>query len=290
MGSIWLNGRTAGYPNLYEALKARGIKVATYSGWETRSRSTGGYEQFYGVICHHTASNTTPANDLNYMVNADDGPISTGLLDRTGLFTIISGGAANHAGKGGGTSDGGGTAWHTSRGMVPGNDANRYILGIEAANDGVGQPWTPEQIDAYPKLVAAICDIYGFVNPTDIRSHNEWTPPRKIDPRGPSPWQPANANSPWDMNAFRASVPSGGTTPIPPEDDDMPKPYLVQVVPAGTVYVCDGAYIHYKWITDGDSLARIQEDMKTKGYDPTLHAIQPYQLTDQGVLVGPQPG
>jgi hypothetical protein len=292
VGSIWLNGRTAGYPSVYDVLRNAGCQVATYSGWETRSRSSGGFNGYWGVICHHTASQTTPANDLNYMVSASDGPVSNGLLDRTGLFTIIGAGATNHAGKGGGQgSSGGGTPWVTSRGTIPMDSANSYVFGIEAANNGVGEPWPKAQTDAYVKMCQALCQAYGFVVASDIRSHNEWTPPRKIDPRGPSPWQPANANSPWDMNGFRNTV---GQLPAPippsPEDDDMPKPYLVQVVPDGTVYICSGDYVTYRWITDGDSLARIQADMKAKGYDATLHAIQPAQLADQGILVGPAVG
>src|SRR5262245_47893292 len=188
VGTIWLNGRVAGWPNLADALRARGVAVATYAGWETRSRSSGGYERLWGLIAHHTASQTTPANDLSYMVNAEDGPISTGLLDRTGLFTIIAAGAANHAGKGGGSSGGGGTTWQTSRGTVPPDKANQYILGVEAANDGVGQAWPQIQQDNYVALMAALCAAYGFVPASDIRSHHEWTPPRKIDPRGPARW------------------------------------------------------------------------------------------------------
>lgn len=221
MGTIWLNGSTPGYPNIYDALRSRGVNVATYEGWEWRSRSSGGYEQLRGVICHHTASKTSPANDLSYMVNADDGPISSGLLDRTGLFTLIAGGAANHAGKGGGSSSGGGSPWDTSSGPVPPDDANRYVFGIEAANDGVGEPWPKAQTDAYVLLVGALVDIFGFVVASDVRSHNEWTPPRKIDPRGPSPWQPANTSSPWDMNAFRSSVVMATPGPQPEPEDEV---------------------------------------------------------------------
>jgi hypothetical protein len=206
VGSIWLHGRTGGYPNLVDVLRAGGVDVATYAGWETRSRSSGGFEGLWGVVCHHTASKTTPANDLAYMVNADDGPISSGLLDRDGRFTVIAAGAANHAGKGGGSSDGGGTPWRTARGTIPANDANRYAFGIEAANDGIGEPWPTAQQDAYVKMCRALADGYGFVVATDYRSHAEWTPPRKIDPRGPARWQPANTSQPWDMNGFRADV------------------------------------------------------------------------------------
>src|SRR6185369_7534891 len=102
MGSIWLDGRLSGYPNVVTVLRNAGCAVAEFDGWQHRSRSSGGFNALLGIIVHHTASSTTPANDLNYMVyGCPDNPVSNGLLDRTGLFTIIGAGATNHAGKGG---------------------------------------------------------------------------------------------------------------------------------------------------------------------------------------------
>lgn len=219
MGSIWLNGSTPGYPNVLDVLQAAGVSASGYEGWTTRSRSSGGFSGFYGIVAHHTASKTSVENDLHYMVyGCPDKPVSNGLLDRTGHFTVIGAGATNHAGKGGGTSDGGGSVWNTSSGTVPGNSANSYCFGIEAANDGVGEPWPQAQQDAYVLMCHALCEAYGFVVVSDLRSHNEWTPPRKIDPRGPSKWQPANANSPWNMDLFRQDVSTGIQ---PPEDDQV---------------------------------------------------------------------
>jgi hypothetical protein len=223
MGAVWLNGRTAGYPSVLDVLRNAGVKVATEPGWESRSRSTGGFDGLWGIVCHHTASNTSPANDIRYMVTASDGPVANGLLDRSGLFTITAGGASNHAGKGGGSADGGGTPWRTSRGTIPADNANRYAFGIEGANAGQGgDPWPKAQQDTYVAMCAALCAAYGLNPATDIRSHAEWTPPRKVDPRGPARWQPANANSPWTMDPFRADVAAAMAGAPTPEDDDMP--------------------------------------------------------------------
>lgn len=225
MGSIWLSGRTVGYPNVVDVLRAAGVNVETFEGWETRSRSSGGFEAFLGVVCHHTASQTTPQNDLHFMVyGSPDAPVSNGLLDRTGTFTIIAAGASNHAGKGGGSSSGGGAPWYASKGQVPPDSANSRCFGIEAANNGVGEPWPQAQQDAYVKMVRALCDAYGFVVDSDVRSHEEWTPPRKCDPTGPSRFAPpgngrgCNGADLWSMPTFRAEVVAGGQ-PKPDEEE-----------------------------------------------------------------------
>jgi hypothetical protein len=204
-------------------LTRAGVSCSGYPGWETNSRSSGGFEALLGIVAHHTASDTTPANDLNYMVNGPDNPISNGLLDRSGHFTAIASGASNHAGKGGGSAEGGGTAWHCSKGTVPADSGNSRCFGIEAANNGVGQPWPQAQQDAYTKMCAAVSDAYGLVMPSDLRSHAEWSPPRKIDPRGPAKWQPANTSSPWAMDGFRSDVAAlmAGVPPIPGPTGDM---------------------------------------------------------------------
>ena len=204
-------------------LTRAGVSCSGYPGWETNSRSSGGFEALLGIVAHHTASDTTPANDLNYMVNGPDNPISNGLLDRSGHFTAIASGASNHAGKGGGSAEGGGTAWHCSKGTVPADSGNSRCFGIECANNGVGQPYPQAQQDAYTKMCAAVSDAYGLVMPSDLRSHAEWSPPRKIDPRGPAKWQPANTSSPWAMDGFRSDVAAlmAGVPPIPGPTGDM---------------------------------------------------------------------
>jgi hypothetical protein len=221
MGSIWLDGRTAGYPNVATVLRNAGVNVQEYAGWQTRSRSSGGMNQFMGILAHHTASNTTPQNDLSYMVNGSpDAPVSNGLLDRDGVFWLIAGGASNHGGKGGGSDSR--PPWDTSKGRMPVDASNSNTFGIECANNGVGQAYPEPQQNAYTKMCAALSSAYGLRMPSDLRSHWEWTD-RKCDPTGPSRFCDGNRNGcngacRWNMDIFRAEVASimgGGPPPTP---------------------------------------------------------------------------
>src|SRR5215510_7210242 len=127
MGAIWLT-------DLADAVASSGLEYRTWPGWETRARSSGGYDQFWCLFVHHTASNTSPDNDCTYMwQNASDRPIGALLLDRTGRVTIGAAGATNTQGKGG--------PCKTSRGTIPADRGNTYGLAIEAANAGTGEPW-----------------------------------------------------------------------------------------------------------------------------------------------------
>ena len=256
MGAIWLNGSTHGFPNVVDVLRAAGVNVVEFEGWRNRSRSSGGFNNLMGILDHHTASQTTPANDLNYMVyGSPDAPVSNGLLDRTGTFTIIAAGASNHGGRGGGSADGGGETWVTSRGPVPPDASNSNCFGIECANNGVGEPYPVAQQDAYIKMNRALVDAYGMVPSMDIRSHAEWTPPRKIDPRGPSRWQPANSSSPWNMNAFRDEV--AGTLPAPTPGGNLVF-HIIHVDGSNAAFVgmLDGKGIGHtlSWVTNGNQL------------------------------------
>jgi hypothetical protein len=190
MGAIWLH-------DLPDWLEVAGLDVRTWDGWETRSRSSGGYDAIYGVVVHHTASNTEPDNDCHWEWEAsDDRPIGAMLLDRTGRVTVGAAGATNCAGKGG--------PWTTSVGTVPLDKGNAYTISIEAANSGTGETWPTVQLDAYTVLVATLCDRVGLDPRRDIAAHFEWAPTRKIDPAGPPRY--ASGGASWDMEAFRADV------------------------------------------------------------------------------------
>jgi N-acetyl-anhydromuramyl-L-alanine amidase AmpD len=202
--SLWLL-------DLADVIRAAGLPVVEYSGWTTRARSSGGFPagQPTGIVVHHTASSTSPGNDAAYIAeNADVAPISQLLLDRTGTVTVIAAGAANHAGSGG--------PW---RGIPP-DQANTHTIGIEASNNGVGEPWPQAQTDAYITLVAALASRYE-IDVANVITHHEWAPSRKIDPAGPSPWAAGKAT--WPGNAFRTSVNNAlnNNTPAP---QAWPKP------------------------------------------------------------------
>lgn len=221
------------YPQLLDVLRAAGVtcqESSTTNGWQTRARSSGGFPSTpLGIIWHHTASSTSPANDLGFMINGSaDAPVGNMLLDRSGVVWPIAAGAANTAGRGG--------PFAFSRGTVPQDQGNTRTWNIEAANNGVGEPWPQVQIDAYFAASNALSQLFGN-RPDDIAGHADWTPGRKIDPATAGavqgPWRPRSINSSqtWNLDDMRAEANRRATnaptptppdpTPPPPEDDDM---------------------------------------------------------------------
>lgn len=202
MGKFWLT-------SLPDVLAAAGLAVDTYDGWEVRARSTGGYDEVFAVQVHHTASDTSPAADMSYMwEGSPDRPVGAVYLARDGRVTVGAAGATNTSGKGG--------PRETVHGTIPADAANKYVISIEAANDGVGELWPAAQLDAYVTAVAAIDAAY-WLSVGDVHAHHEWTD-RKIDPAGASPYA-TGANS-WNMDAFRADVHNAGHQPPPDQGDD----------------------------------------------------------------------
>ena len=200
MGSRYLT-------DLASVLRDGGLRVTEYSGWQTRARGSGGYESGRPthVMCHHTASPASAdgKGDAAYCATGDeDAPLSNILLDRTGLVWVLAAGATNTNGSGKDTWGGG----------VPENSMNSYAIGIEAGNNGVGEPWPTAQQDAYVQMIRVLCAHYNIPN-NHVRSHFEWAPDRKSDPAGQSRW--ASGSAKWNMNGFRSECAAEG-------DDDMP--------------------------------------------------------------------
>lgn len=180
--------------DLADVIRAAGLSVVEYEGWPTRARSSGGYDSGRPavVMVHHTASDAAPANDAAYMCETSENrPVANLMLTRTGEVWVLAAGATNTNGKGGPT------------GVCPVDSMNTYAIGVEACNDGVGEPWSDVQQDAYLTLVEALCARYGI---GQVTGHAEYAPDRKIDPAGPSRWPPINSNKTWDMNEFRSDL------------------------------------------------------------------------------------
>ena len=182
---------------LADLLRGAGLTVREYDGWQQRHRHSGGFNGApKGIIVHHTAS---PAawdgqRDVDYMtVQCDVAPMANLYLDRTGQWWVLAAGATNTNGKGG--------PW----GPMPLDSANSRVIGIEAGNSGVGEPWPDAMQDSYVRGVAALADGYG-VDSNNILAHHEWAPGRKCDPAGPSRFGSINGSRSWDMNAFRSAV------------------------------------------------------------------------------------
>jgi hypothetical protein len=215
MGDYWAHW-------IPDYLGPAGVRFSLVDGWRTRSRSSGGYDGVYGVQVHHTASSKTPAQDMAYQyVNAATRPIGAMLLDRTGLVHVGCAGATN-------TSGAGAARW-SSRGVIPKDSGNRYLIAIEAANNAMGERWPDPQCEAYVRLCAALVRGANAETPGpdlhagDVHAHYEYAPDRKVDPRGPSRWADG-ALELWDMDAFRRDVAGLLTPPPPPPPPPSPPP------------------------------------------------------------------
>jgi len=244
------------YPQLLDVLRAAGVAVAesaTTAGWQTRARSSGGFPSTpLAVMWHHTASSTTPASDLSWMIDGcPDAPVGNMLLDRTGTVWPVAAGAANTAGKGGPST--------FSRGTVPADQGNTRIWSVEAQNDGVGEAWPTVQLDAYFTASNALSAMFGNL-PADIIGHAHYTFDsgggyRKIDPAtsdaAAGPWWPGSINTSgtWNLDDMRdeatrraATVPTPTPpTPTPtPEDDDMAATFIISNTGNGQVALVYG--------------------------------------------------
>lgn len=170
---------------LINHFKKWGLRVEERQGWRHRGRP---YDFFpRAIICHHTASGAESGNFASETIvslgRSDlPGPLCQFLLGRDGTVKMIAAGYANHAGYGGPKSG------------LPQDMGNTYAYGIEAENNGVGEPWSKAQLNAYYRLCAALLDWMGTKDVSRVIGHKEWAPGRKIDPAG------------IDMNKFREQV------------------------------------------------------------------------------------
>ena len=175
---------------LGDVLRAAELDVEEHGDWRNRGRDLQSVDR---IICHHTATGKTWTDPAvaGLLINGRPdlpGPLSQLGLDREGTFHLIAAGKANHNGYG-----------------LSGNNT----IGIEAYNDGRGEPWLAVQMDAFIRGCAAICRHLGW--PAEkVLGHKESDPGRKIDPT-------------FDMAMFRRSVAALLDAPVTPqqEDDDV---------------------------------------------------------------------
>lgn len=190
---------------LADVLRDAGCAVEDLGGWRDRGRDLDSVE---GIVWHHTASTVHTSDTAMYRILRDGrrdlpGPLAQLGLRRNGTFVTVAAGRANHNGYG---------KW--------GNNS----IGIEAYNDGVGEPWPTAQIGAWVAGTAAICRHLGL-DAGQVLGHKETDPHRKIDPAG------------IDMGVMRGRVesairllntlptipptPTQPTTPTTIDEDDM---------------------------------------------------------------------
>lgn len=170
---------------LVNHLRKWGLKVQEKEGWRHRGRPYNFYPR--AIIVHHTASGAQSGNFASEGIVTSGrsdlpGPLCQVLLGRDGTVKLIADGYANHAGYGG------------PRAGIPANQGNTYSIGIEAENNGLGEPWSKKQLNAYYRLCAALLDWMDITDVNKVFGHKEWAAGRKIDPAG------------IDMNRFREQV------------------------------------------------------------------------------------
>ena len=195
--------------------------VIEHPGWEDRGRS-GGSPYSSGrpwcVMWHHTATSDQSLADY-HATGSDNAPVCNLDIASDGTVYVIAAGPTNTNGKG--------RATNTSKGTVPADSMNSYALGIEFYNNGVGQPWPQIQIDVGFAIVANLQRHLGLA-PSDLFTHAEYAPDRKIDPATAAavqgPWQPRSINSSgtWNPDDLRAE--NGARWTFRPEPEPEPEP------------------------------------------------------------------
>jgi hypothetical protein len=175
-------------PNdLPKTLRKYGLKVTEVDGWQSRGRpvSTGGFDPV-GVLCHHTATgkNWTDEAVVKLLVNGRSdlpGPLVQFGLSRDGTVYLVASGRCNHAGVA------------KASGSVAAGDGNNLYIGIEGFNDGMGEPWSRIQYDAYVLLSAVLSVEITKTSAQTVRGHKETSVTGKPDPK-------------FDMDDFRKAV------------------------------------------------------------------------------------
>lgn len=100
------------------------------------------------------------------------------------------------------------TGTAASRGLSDDINGNPYFYDIELENNGVGEQWAPELIEAGLRATLALCIYHGW-GPNRVIAHKEWTR-RKIDPTGVN------------MDVVRAEIKNRLQVPVPtpPSNED----------------------------------------------------------------------
>ncbi len=183
---------------LASALRDAGLTVVEHDGWQAR-----GWDDWTpqcGIV-HATAAARTSSDETQVRIVRDgredlQGPIANACVDRSGRWHVLASGRCN-------------TTLAGTSGPFEGF-GNSRVLGVEACNDNLSEPWHPEQYEAYARGWAAICRRMGWAA-NRLVGHKEHTPGRKTDPT-------------FDMATFRGRVAAylaGEDEDMTPEQDSM---------------------------------------------------------------------
>jgi hypothetical protein len=255
--SVWKNGR---YRDHLEAVRAAveggqpvpitdiiraamddpllsDVDITWVPDWESRGRP-GSFEP-KGLVAHHTADRAYGSDYAILSAIRDGidqggswlpGPLAQFGLGRDSTVYVVAAGKANHAGPG---------SW----GRLSGNGS---VWGIEAANDGIGEPWPARQVAVYLALIAALARATGF-GAADVCRHEEWSTAGKIDPYDAAGRLSDGGWIRSQVSQLLANRPT--PTPTPQEVPDM----FIFDGPDGGIFYTDGA-TWKRGVPNGDAL------------------------------------
>lgn len=168
-------------------LRARGITVHEWPGWE--SRGNGQTSAYEGGLVHHTATPYGFAPSILVNGRPDlSGPLCNYAGNEDGSVTVIAAHPANHAGASGGYS----------MGPLPVTSTfNRRVMGLEIVYPGT-YPMRPAQYHTANVWARVVADVCGYGDIQRARAHAETSVTGK--------WDPGDRNGHTiDMAAFRAA-------------------------------------------------------------------------------------
>jgi len=184
--------RTYTAKQLKAALKKHKVNVVYYEGWDSAAIDPFGVSPSMGLVAHHTANGGARGNNpsLPWQVHNDLYPVRAAHcnIGRDGLVTIIAARGAYHAGAGGPVTIG--------SGIVPKDQGNKYLFGVELESKGTSARTdakitdtdgiTPQQVESFTRLACALLELMD-VDEKSILRHADYT---DGGPKFGGPWLP----------------------------------------------------------------------------------------------------
>lgn len=189
---------------LVDALRAAGVTVHEWTGWQGRGNQGVSEIEIKGAILHHTA---TPYGSAFAGLVSSTRPDMRGAMlcnfagNSDGSLTVIGSGLAWHAGGGYGPNQGP---------LAPyANNRNYYTVGLEIVYPGTS-PMTDAQYATTLIFSKVVADTFCGGDIECVRGHLE------VNGRGyEGKWDPGRGNGiSYDMNLLRSQARSVVTNPI----------------------------------------------------------------------------
>lgn len=226
------------------------ITIREVPGWQTRGATWSRTPA--GLVVHHDASSRKAGEwgALGIITYGRDGippPLAQFQIGRCAdnmpRLAVVAAGRANHAGRGG--------PYRFPDGLtIPADSANAWLFGTEAANDGVGEPYTAAAHYTRDALARTLLDVLDLPLGRII-GHREWAPGRKSDPAFDCDWMRAGAAG------IRPATTAAQTGPSPTLDEDLMLPipirYGTQHTDNPDLFDEDPAGLDFRGVVDAES-------------------------------------